>query len=62
MKKGALYLRLTVLVAALAMTVLSMLPAPAGALKSCEFYCGKAGPYSCPSAPEGLICTWLGNN
>jgi len=57
MKRSALYLRLTLLVAALVMTALSMIPAPADAWYSCEYYCGKAGPYVCYDSPAALNCT-----
>ncbi|HWN43086.1 MAG TPA: hypothetical protein VNW71_12750 [Thermoanaerobaculia bacterium] len=60
MKKTVLYLRLSLLALALTLTALSMAPAPAEAAKSCEYYCGPAGPYSCPYAPAFLNCTWTG--
>jgi len=57
MKKSALYLRLALLVVAVALTALSMMPAPASAWYSCQYYCGKAGPYVCYSSPAALNCT-----
>lgn len=59
MKRIGLYLRLSLLVVALALTGVAMAPAPVEAVKSCEYYCGEAGPYTCQFAPGGLVCsTW----
>jgi hypothetical protein len=58
MRPVLLTLRACLLFAALAVTALGLMPSKAHALKSCEYYCGPAGPYTCNYAPPVLHCTW----
>ncbi len=60
MKMITQLLRTALLLAALAATALALSPGQAEAWKSCEYYCGNAGPYTCYSQPHGLNCTtWI---
>lgn len=47
MKKLASSLQCLFLLSAVALTILGLFPSEASALKSCEYYCGAPGPYSC---------------
>jgi hypothetical protein len=47
MKQIAYSLRFFFLILAVAVTTVGLLPSDAQALKSCEYYCGPAGPDSC---------------
>lgn len=58
MKKLSQWIRTALLLAALVVTALAFAPGQADAWKSCEYYCGPAGPYSCPYSPGALNCTW----
>lgn len=59
MKKIASSLRAAFLFLALIATVIGFLPSQADAVKSCEFYCGPAGPYTC-YVTSTMICPYLG--
>ena len=58
MKKLAHTLRAALLLAALLVTALAVAPGQATAAKSCEYYCGPAGAFTCPYGPSYLNCTW----
>ena len=47
MKKIAFYVRAGFFLGGLAVLAVGLTPKQAEALKSCEFYCGPAGPYTC---------------
>lgn len=47
MKKITFYVRAGFLLGGLAIVALGLTPRQAEAAKSCEFYCGPAGPYTC---------------
>jgi hypothetical protein len=47
MKKLMSPLQCVLLLSALALTIVGFFPSDASALKSCEYYCGPAGPDSC---------------
>lgn len=59
MKKIASSLQCLFLLAAVALTILGFFPAEASALKSCEYYCGPAGPYSC-YVTSTFVCPYGG--
>lgn len=57
MKKLALSLRSLFFVLAVVATVVGFSPAETEAVKSCEYYCGPAGPYQCLYSPSFLNCS-----
>ena len=60
MKKTISFLQCSLLVAAVTLTIVGLFPSEASALKSCEFYCGPAGPDSCVVTPT-FICPYTLN-
>lgn len=58
MKKIVNFLKVAFLFGALTLAATSLFPREAQAAKSCEFYCGPAGPTVCTCGPTGIHCTW----
>lgn len=57
MKKLAVSLRSLFFVLAVVATTIGFSPSDTHAVKSCEYYCGPAGPYTCYFSPPSLHCT-----
>lgn len=63
MKKLASSLRSLFFVLAVVGTTVGFSPSDTEAAKSCEYYCGPAGPYTCLYSPAFLNCTtWIEPN
>ncbi|MEA2603908.1 MAG: hypothetical protein QOF89_4900 [Acidobacteriota bacterium] len=58
MKKLVSSLQCAFLLGALVLTIVGFFPSDASALKSCEFYCGPAGPGSC-RVTSTFVCPYI---